>query len=218
LEIRRKWKTAFQSSRPKPAARASGLVDRWPPPIGAALTPAHSLSPSLCLVGPVCRCRLPSPACPRSLSVSRAQPVSASSRSLRALVSSRCDVGPPCQIRLPCEPSWTSAHARREPWPRRLPTRPSSLLSTARTRSLSSASFRASSLSLACFALAAHACRRPASAVPIVQPARSCAKPPRAPSRGEELVSVLVFLYSRLILANLVLQEFICAGSPRPAR
>jgi hypothetical protein len=103
---------------------------------------------SLRLVGPVCRRRLPSPARPRSLSVSRAQPVSAPSHSLRALISSRCVVGPPCQIRLPREPPWTSADAHREPQPRHLPTHPSSLLSTARTRSLSPASFRASSLSL----------------------------------------------------------------------
>jgi hypothetical protein len=58
-------------------------------------------------------------------------------------------VGPLYQLRLPREPPWTSAHTRREPLSRRLPTHPSSLLSTAHTRSLSLASFRASSPSLA---------------------------------------------------------------------
>jgi hypothetical protein len=110
---------------------------------------SRALSPSLCLVRPVCRHRLPSPPRPRSISISWARPVSIMSRSLHAPVLSRYDVGPPCQLRLPREPSWTSAHARREPQPCRLSTRPSSLLSTTRTRSLLPTSFRASSLSLA---------------------------------------------------------------------
>jgi hypothetical protein len=46
----------------------------------------HTLSPPLYPVGLVCRCRLPSPARLHSLSVLRARPVSAMSRSLRAPV------------------------------------------------------------------------------------------------------------------------------------
>jgi hypothetical protein len=61
----------------------------------------------------------------------------------------RCAVGPPCQFRLPYEPPWTSAHARQDPRPHRLPMQPSSLLSTAHTRTRSPASFHASSPSLA---------------------------------------------------------------------
>jgi hypothetical protein len=121
----------------------------WAPPVSGGFL-ARTLSPPfLCPVGLAYRHRLPSPEHPDSLSVPWAQLVSAPSRSLRALVSSRCAVGPPYQLRLPREPPWTSAHARREPRPRRLPMRPSSLLSTARTRSLSPASFHASSLSRA---------------------------------------------------------------------
>jgi hypothetical protein len=152
-------------------------------------SPVRSLPPSICPVGPACRRRLPSPVHPRSLSISQAEPVSTPSRSLRTPVSSCCVVGPPYQIRLPREPPWTSAHTRREPWPRRLPTCPSSLLSTAGTRSLSPASFHASSLSLV---LCPH--RIPAPTVSTIEPARSCTKPPRALSRGEELAPVLCFL------------------------
>jgi hypothetical protein len=149
-------------------------------------------------VGLVCRRRLPSPARLRSLSVLRAHPVSAMSRSLRAPVSSRCAVGPPCQLCLPREPPWTSAHACRESRPRRLPSRPSSLMSTACTSSLSLASFRASSLS---FALCPRRSRSPKTHARRAdrQPTRSCAKTPRAPFRGEELIPVLGFPYSHLV-------------------
>jgi hypothetical protein len=88
-------------------------------------------------------------ACARVLSVPRARPVSAMSHTLRAPVPYRCAVGLPCQLRLPREPPWISTHTRQEPRPRRLPTRPSSLLSTARTRSLSYLISRKLTLSLA---------------------------------------------------------------------
>jgi hypothetical protein len=58
------------------------------------------------------------------------------SRFPRALAPSLCTVELLCQLRLPREPPWTSVHARREPQPHRLPTHPSSLLSTADTCSL----------------------------------------------------------------------------------
>jgi hypothetical protein len=90
-----------------------------------------------------------SPARPSSVSASRARFVSAMNRFLHALATPRCAVGPPCQFCPPREPSWTSAHARRGPQPCRLPMHPSSLLSTANTRTRSPASFRASSPSLA---------------------------------------------------------------------
>jgi hypothetical protein len=157
--------------------------------------------PSFCLVGPACRCQMPSPARPRSLSASRAQPLSTPSRSLRKPIFPCCAVGPPCQFRLPREPPWTSAHACREPWPRCLPKHPSFFLSIARTRSLSLPHF-AQAHSLARSTLVTRVRRRPASAVPAVQPTKSYAKPPRAPSQGEEPIHVLGFPYSRLILAN----------------
>jgi hypothetical protein len=49
------------------------------------------------------------------------------SRFPRAPAPSLYNVGPLCQLRLPREPPWTTAHARREPQPRRLATHPSSL-------------------------------------------------------------------------------------------
>jgi hypothetical protein len=61
---------------------------------------------------------------PLSLSASWARLVSVPSRFPRTPALSRCAVGPPCQLCLPCEPSWTSAHARRDPRPCRLPMHP----------------------------------------------------------------------------------------------
>jgi hypothetical protein len=66
--------------------------------------------------------------------------------------------------------------------------------------------------------VAAHTRWRPAPAVSAVQPTRSCAKTPRAPSRGEELVPMVGFPYSCMILANSASPKFIHAGSPCPAR
>jgi hypothetical protein len=51
-----------------------------------------------------------------------------------------------------------------------------------------------------------------------IQPARSRAKPPQAPSRGETSAPVLDFPYSRLTVANLASPEFGRACSPCPAR
>jgi hypothetical protein len=128
--------------------RAPAPPDRWTPSVSGGFL-AHALSsPSLCLVGLACRRQSPSLARPCSLSASWAQLVSTPRCSLHAPVFPRCAVGPPCQFRLPREPPWTSAHARQEPRPHRLPTHPSSLLSTARTRSLSPDPFRVSSLFL----------------------------------------------------------------------
>jgi hypothetical protein len=91
---------------------------------------------------------------PLSVSASRALTVSAMSHFPHTTPPSLCTVGLPCQLCLPRELSWTSAHAYREPRPCRLPTHPSSLLSTAHTRTLSPASLRTSSPTLAlCFRL-----------------------------------------------------------------
>jgi hypothetical protein len=112
----------------------------------------------LCLVGPGCRHRLPSPA--RSSPSLPRRPASLDAELFPrapALSLSRCAMGPPCQLRLPRAPSWTStrapAPARRDPRPCRSPTHPSSFLSTARTRTRtrSPAPFHASSPSLALF-------------------------------------------------------------------
>jgi hypothetical protein len=66
--------------------------------------------------------------------------------------------------------------------------------------------------------LAARHQRSSAPTVPAIQPARSRAKPPRTPSRGETSVPVLDFPYSRLTVANLASLEFVRACSPRPPR
>jgi hypothetical protein len=137
-----------QSSPAGPRARTPVPPDRWTPPVSGGLFPTHSLSHSLCPVGPVCRRQSPSPTRPLSVSALRARLVSAMSNFPRALASSLYTLGPLCQLHLPRKPPWTSAHVHREPWPRRLPTQPRSLLSIAHTRSLSLASFRASSPSL----------------------------------------------------------------------
>jgi hypothetical protein len=113
----------------------------------SACSCALSLSLSLCPVGPVYRRRYPSPARPPSPFVPRTLPINVANRSLRALTLSCCAMGPLCQLHLPRKPPWTSAHARRELRPRRLPTRPTSLLSTARARSLSPISFHPRPLS-----------------------------------------------------------------------
>jgi hypothetical protein len=85
---------------------------RWGRLIGVA--------PSLCTAGLACQHRYPFTPRPLSPSLRR---------------------GTPCQLHPLREPPVTSVHTRREPWPRCLPTPPSSLLSPARTRSSSPASF-----------------------------------------------------------------------------
>jgi hypothetical protein len=112
---------------------------------------------SLFPVEPVCRHQLPSlarlfPLCLAGPSYQHDEPF------LRVPAPSLYAMGPPYQLRLPREPSWTSVHARRDLRPRRLPTCPSFLLSTARTRTCSPVSFRASPLSLA---LCSHRSRSP---------------------------------------------------------
>jgi hypothetical protein len=104
---------------PHPLHSGAGLSA----PVAFARAPTFSL----CLMGPTCQRAEPFPPCTCFLSLRHGTALSAP---------------------LPREPPWTSAHARREPRPRCLPTRPSSLLSTARTRSLSPTSFRTSTLSL----------------------------------------------------------------------
>jgi hypothetical protein len=62
---------------------------------------------------------------PFSLSTSQARPVSTMNRFVvHPLSLSLCAMGPPCQLRLPRDPPWTSAHACRDPQPRRLPMHP----------------------------------------------------------------------------------------------
>jgi hypothetical protein len=90
-------------------------------------------------------------------------------------------------------------------------------LSTARTRTAPLPHF-AQAHPLSRTTLAARLRLSSAPAVPTIQPARSRAKPPRAPSRGETSVPVLNFPYSRLTVANLASPEFGCACSPRLAR
>jgi hypothetical protein len=137
--------------------------------------------PSLYPVGLVCWCQ--SPSRPRSLSVSRGRLVSAirppppPPPRARSLSLHR---GTPSQIRLLREPLWTSAHAHREPQPCRLPTRPSSILSIARTRSLYPASFRASSPSLA---LCSRRSRSMRSSCQPSSPSEACQASPSAVPR-----------------------------------
>jgi hypothetical protein len=86
-----------------------------------------------------------------------------------------------------------------------------------RTRSLYPASFHTHS-PLSCSTITARARRRSTTALPAVQLARSRAKPPRALSRGEELVPVLGLPNFRPVLANLASSEFGRASLPCPAR
>jgi hypothetical protein len=148
----------------------------------------------------VCRCQLPSLA--RPLLICLVGPSrNATSHFPYVPAPSLCAVGPR-QLRLPRELMWTSAHARRDPRPCHLPTHLSSLLSITLTCTLSPTSFCASS-PLSRSTLASHARQSSATTLPAVQPARSHAKPSRAPSRGETLVPVLGFSQFLFVLANL---------------
>jgi hypothetical protein len=95
----------------------------------AVSSPALSLSPSLCLVGPGCRRRFPSPAHPSSLSALRAR--FARHRAVAPacpLSLSRCAVGPPVSSTFPAPRRGPArAHSRTSP-----AHAPSSFLSTAR--------------------------------------------------------------------------------------
>jgi hypothetical protein len=133
----------------RPHARAPVPPDRWVPLVSGGFFP-RALPPPLPLPSGAALSAPIALACPPlSLSTLRARLVGAMSRFPRAPVPSCCAVGPPCQLRLHSDPPWTSAHAHRDPWPRRLPMCPSSLLSSARIRTRSPAPFRASSPSLA---------------------------------------------------------------------
>jgi hypothetical protein len=141
------WQRRFPSARassPSPSAQ-------WGLFVGASC-PRPRVPFPLCLTGPPRQHAEPFP--PRPL------PLTAS--------------WDPCQLRLPRDPLWTSTralkHARRDPRPRRPPTHPSSLLSTARTRTRFPVPFRIGSLSLTRSALAARPRRRPAPAVPVTYP------------------------------------------------
>jgi hypothetical protein len=156
LEIqKKKGKTIlaqFDPVWPSPGRqRARPLPDRRPPPV--------SVSPASCARAPF----LPLPGgadlsapvpltCVPSLSLSLSLHCGpASSASLH--IHSTCRASAPWASSvspvLPATAANTRAHARREVRPRRLPTRPSSFLSPARPRSLSPASFRPCSSSVA---------------------------------------------------------------------
>jgi hypothetical protein len=158
IEILGKKKKPKQPSRPSSAqpgrapARPCRLTGGFHL-LAAVPSPARSLSPSLYLVGPGCRCQLPPPVCPSPplpcgpassvrRTVTPARPLSLLLRRGTALSA----------LPSPC-PSWTStralAHARRDPWPRRPPTNPSSFLSTAHARTCSRVPIRIASPSLA---------------------------------------------------------------------
>jgi hypothetical protein len=143
LEIPWKKRKPF---RPSQAARPHRLTGGFHLSAAVSLH-VRSLPVSLCPVGPLYRHQLPSPTRPFPY-LPRGPVLSVSSRFPSAPAPSRCAVGPPYQLCLPHEPSWTSAHAPWDPRPRCLPTHPSCLLSSARTRTRSPASFHASSPSL----------------------------------------------------------------------
>jgi hypothetical protein len=150
----------------------------WAPPVsGGFLSPRALLTLPLLGGAGLSALVTCSPARPSSVSASRARFVSVMNHFLHAPVFPRCTVGPPCQFHLPREPPWTSAHAHRDPRPRRLPMHPSPILSTVRTHTRSPTSFRASSPSLAL--CSRRRARRSSAATPLtVQAARSHAKPP----------------------------------------
>jgi hypothetical protein len=151
LKFKRKRRNLFQPSRPsptRPRERARPSVTGGPRLL-ALIQPCAPAPPlSLYLVRPICQRRFPSRV-PRFLSIlwavlSTLLPVPLA----LALVPLRSG-GPlstPTSPRTAVNPH---AHAHREVRSRRLPTRPSSFLSPARTRSLSPASFHPRSPSLA---------------------------------------------------------------------
>jgi hypothetical protein len=129
LENPRKKKRQSSPSRPiQPSGAARPRRLTGGRHLSAAVSaPVRSLSPSLCPVGPGCRCRFPLPARPSSISALRVR--SARHRVVAPCARSlpRCVVGLPCQFRLPHALPWTSTrtHARcRNPRPRHPPTPP----------------------------------------------------------------------------------------------
>jgi hypothetical protein len=147
-----------------------------------------ALSPSLCPVGPICRRRFPR-MCAPTLSLC-CGPASLAPRTVSPLALSLS-----LAARWACPVSFVFPATATDPRPRicrgdrpgRLPMHPSSLLNPVRTRSLSPASFRTSSPSLALYHRHSHSSEIHDRAA---KPARSRAKPPRAPSRGNELALV----------------------------
>jgi hypothetical protein len=114
-----------------PCALSLPLYAQWGRAVGASCLRPRAPLP-LCLAGPPCQCAKPLPPCAHSLSLRRGTALSA----------------PPSP-----RPPWTSTRALtracRDPRPRRLPTHPSSFLSTARARTRSPVPFRTASPSLA---------------------------------------------------------------------
>jgi hypothetical protein len=164
-------------------------------------------------VGPTCQRQFPSPA--RSLSVSWARFASRRAVALHAPFSSLCAVDPACQFRpLRARRGPACVHSRTSPdfsamTPAHAPSSLLRALPMPRTRPLP---HFVQLCPLSCSTLAASRRRRPAPAFPTIQLAGDRAKPPRAPPRGETLVSVPNFPYSALCSAN-----FAFAGA-RPRR
>jgi hypothetical protein len=179
--------------------------------------PTRSLSPSLCPVGPGCRCRFPSPTRPSSLSALRARSTRRRAVAPCARSLPRCVVGLPYQFCLPRASPWTSARTRarrRNPRPRRPPT-PHPFLSTARARTHFPIPFH-----IALLPLALCPCR---SASLVTRARRAGLLARRRPrqvtpssARGETPAPVLGFSYLRLPLANLASPACGRACSTRP--
>jgi hypothetical protein len=114
-------------------------------------------------------------------------------------------VGLPCQLRPPCARCGpASAHSRTSPdFSATTPAHtPSSLLRAPPVPALAPPPHFARLCPLSLSALAARRRRRLALAFPTIQLAGDCAKPPRAPPRGETPVPVPNFPYCALCLAN----------------
>jgi hypothetical protein len=135
-------------------------------------------------VGPICRCQFFSPACPRSLFISRARIASLRAVAPRTPFFSLCVVGLPCQFRsLRARRGPRRAHSRTLPdFSATMPAHvPSSLLRAPPVpRALSSPHF-AQLHPLSRSALVARRHRRPTPAFPTIQLGEDRAKPPRAP-------------------------------------
>jgi hypothetical protein len=139
----------------------------------------HTLS--LCPAGPTCRRQLPSARAP--LSLCTAGPALQQHELFTLALSLSSPSASLVSSVFPATADDPRPRARREDRPRRLPTRTSSFLSPARTRSLS----------LSHFAHARPLSRSAADAKARWRSAWSRARPSRALSRGEELTPMLGF-------------------------
>jgi hypothetical protein len=197
IEIPGKKKKPKQPSRPSSAqpGHAPTLPDRWVPPISSGSLPrmlslplstqwdqvvgASCLRPRaplhLCLTASPHQCAEPLPPRARSLSLRRGT-------ALSALPSPRpvVDQNARTRARTPRSSATWPAHA------------PSSFLSTV-VPALAPLPHFVQAHPLSRSALVAHACQRPAPAMPVTQPVGSHAKPPRASPRGETSIPVLGF-------------------------